>query len=195
MRMTLVPWPSMRAPQARRKRARSTTSGSRAAFSRMVSPSASAAAMSRFSVPPTVGKSKWMCAPLSLRQRPGPDVGPGRRGRLPLQPHVQTQAIMPRRQPVPGSGWTMRWKRDRQLSQGCRADRFIYMPARWSETSTESRGRRPGAAPTTSGNARRHQLWLGVDFPNPACCVNSSAVGHFNQHRGGVPIWERPSFL
>ena len=30
MRMTLVPWPSMRAPQAMRKRARSTTSGSRA---------------------------------------------------------------------------------------------------------------------------------------------------------------------
>ena len=66
-RMRLVPWPLILAPQATRKLARSTTSGSRAALTSSVSPSARAAAMSRFSVPPTVGKSKGICAP---RRRP-----------------------------------------------------------------------------------------------------------------------------
>ena len=70
MRMVLLPWPSICAPQEMRKLARSTTSGSRAAFSSVVSPSASTAAMSRFSVPPTVGMSKVMWAPRSLSQWP-----------------------------------------------------------------------------------------------------------------------------
>ncbi len=57
MRMRLVPWPSMRAPMAISISARSGISGSRAAFSSTVSPSASVAAMSRFSVPVTVTMS------------------------------------------------------------------------------------------------------------------------------------------
>jgi hypothetical protein len=55
----------MRAPIAQRQRARSTTSGSRAAFSSTVVPSASVAAISRFSVPVTVTRSKPKRTPLS----------------------------------------------------------------------------------------------------------------------------------
>ena len=54
----------MRAPIAMRQRARSTTSGSRAAFSSTVSPSASEAAIIRFSVPVTVTVSMKTRAPL-----------------------------------------------------------------------------------------------------------------------------------
>ena len=64
MVMMEVPWPVILAPMALRKLARSTTSGSRAAFSMTVTPSAREAAMSRFSVPPTVGKSRVILAPL-----------------------------------------------------------------------------------------------------------------------------------
>ena len=62
-RMRSVPAPSIRAPIALRQLARSTTSGSRAAFSITVSPSASAAAIIRFSVPVTVTMSVTMRAP------------------------------------------------------------------------------------------------------------------------------------
>ncbi len=55
MRMVLVPAPSMTAPIPLRKAHRSTISGSRAAFSITVTPSAAVAAMSRFSVAPTLG--------------------------------------------------------------------------------------------------------------------------------------------
>ncbi len=55
----------MRAPIATRHCARSTTSGSRAAFSRTVSPSARQAAIIRFSVPVTVTVSMKIRAPLS----------------------------------------------------------------------------------------------------------------------------------
>ncbi len=64
-----VPAPSMRAPIAESSRARSVTSGSRAAFSMTVVPSASAAAIIRFSVPVTVTRSVVMCAPLSRLAR------------------------------------------------------------------------------------------------------------------------------
>ena len=57
MRMRLVPWPSIFAPIAISISARSAISGSCAAFSSTVSPSASAAAISRFSVPVTVTMS------------------------------------------------------------------------------------------------------------------------------------------
>ncbi len=63
--MRSVPAPPMRAPIAVRQRARSTTSGSRAAFSRTVVPSASVAAISRFSVPVTVATSNTNRVPLS----------------------------------------------------------------------------------------------------------------------------------
>ena len=56
--MMSVPAPSIFAPIWMRAFARSTISGSRAAFSRMVSPSASEAAIMRFSVPVTVTVSK-----------------------------------------------------------------------------------------------------------------------------------------
>ena len=62
----LSPAPSMRAPMAMSALARSTTSGSRAAPWMTVTPSAREAAMSTFSVPPTVVLSKTMVAPLSL---------------------------------------------------------------------------------------------------------------------------------
>ena len=65
--MRSLPAPEMRAPIAVRQRARSTISGSRAAFSRIVVPSASVAAISRFSVPVTVTMSNTMVAP---RRRP-----------------------------------------------------------------------------------------------------------------------------
>ena len=62
----LVPMPSIFAPMATSRCARSVTSGSQAAFSRMVSPSARVAAISRFSVPVTVIMSVTMRAPFSL---------------------------------------------------------------------------------------------------------------------------------
>ena len=62
--MVSVPAPLMRAPMALRQCARSMTSGSRAAFSMTVSPSASAAAIMRFSVPVTVTRSITSRAPL-----------------------------------------------------------------------------------------------------------------------------------
>ncbi len=62
--MTSVPAPLTRAPIALRQFARSTTSGSRAAFASTVVPSASAAAIIRFSVPVTVTSSISYFAPL-----------------------------------------------------------------------------------------------------------------------------------
>ena len=56
-RIVDVPAPSMCAPIAVRNAARSVISGSRAAFSMTVSPFASTAAVIRFSVAPTLGKS------------------------------------------------------------------------------------------------------------------------------------------
>ncbi len=55
MWMVLVPAPSISAPMPHRNAQRSMISGSRAAFSMMVSPSAAVAAMTRFSVAPTLG--------------------------------------------------------------------------------------------------------------------------------------------
>ena len=69
MTIVSVPAPWIFAPMAMRKFARSTTSGSRAAFSRTVSPSASVAAIIRFSVPVTVTVSSTMRAPLSRPAR------------------------------------------------------------------------------------------------------------------------------
>ena len=60
-----VPAPVIFAPMEMRKFARSTTSGSRAAFSSTVSPSASVAAIIRFSVPVTVTVSSTSRAPFS----------------------------------------------------------------------------------------------------------------------------------
>ena len=60
-----VPAPSIRAPIATSAFARSTTSGSRAAFSITVSPSAKVAAIIRFSVPVTVTMSVTIRAPWS----------------------------------------------------------------------------------------------------------------------------------
>ena len=62
--MRSVPAPSMRAPIETRSRARSPTSGSRAALSSTVVPSASTAAIIRFSVPVTVTMSLVIRAPL-----------------------------------------------------------------------------------------------------------------------------------
>ncbi len=58
--------PSIFAPIATSRLARSVTSGSRAAFSSTVSPSASVAAISRFSVPVTVIMSVTMRAPFNF---------------------------------------------------------------------------------------------------------------------------------
>ncbi|MNO05804.1 hypothetical protein D3C81_2273260 [compost metagenome] len=58
--------PSIFAPIATNRFARSVTSGSRAAFSRMVSPSARVAAINRFSVPVTVIISVTIRVPLSF---------------------------------------------------------------------------------------------------------------------------------
>ena len=55
----------MWAPIATRKRQRSATSGSRAAPSIVVTPSAHTAAVTKFSVAPTLGKEKRMSAPTS----------------------------------------------------------------------------------------------------------------------------------
>ena len=63
MRITSEPAPEICAPIATRQFARSTTSGSRAAFSITVSPSASVAAIIRFSVPVTVTMSVNSLAP------------------------------------------------------------------------------------------------------------------------------------
>ncbi len=64
-----VPAPWIRAPMAVSSVARSTTSGSRAAFSMTVVPSASAAAIMRFSVPVTVTRSVVIRAALSRLAR------------------------------------------------------------------------------------------------------------------------------
>ena len=64
-----VPAPRIFAPMALSSRARSKTSGSRAAFSRIVVPSASAAAIMRFSVPVTVTRSKTIRVPFSRAAR------------------------------------------------------------------------------------------------------------------------------
>ena len=69
MTMRSVPAPEIRAPIATRQRARSMISGSRAAFSSVVVPSASVAAISRFSVPVTVTMSNANRAPLSFVAR------------------------------------------------------------------------------------------------------------------------------
>jgi len=61
--MRSLPAPAIRAPIAFRQSARSTTSGSRAAFSITVSPSARVAAIIRFSVPVTVTRSVTMRVP------------------------------------------------------------------------------------------------------------------------------------
>ena len=61
-----VPMPLIFAPIFTRHSAKSTTSGSTAQFSNTVVPSASVAAISRFSVPPTVTMSITTRAPLSL---------------------------------------------------------------------------------------------------------------------------------
>ena len=64
-----VPAPETLAPMAFRQSARSTTSGSRAAFSIVVTPSANTAAIIRFSVPVTVTMSVTMRAPLRRAAR------------------------------------------------------------------------------------------------------------------------------
>ena len=63
--MVELPTPSILAPIAANIWARSTISGSRAALSITVVPWASTAAISRFSVAPTLGKSSQMLAPVS----------------------------------------------------------------------------------------------------------------------------------
>ncbi len=63
MTILSLPAPRIFAPIAFRKFARSTTSGSRAAFSSTVCPSASVAAIMRFSVPVTVTVSSTRRAP------------------------------------------------------------------------------------------------------------------------------------
>src|SRR5205823_2024689 len=66
---TSVPIPWILAPILPRNMARSTTCGSRAALWMVVIPSAVAAAIIRFSVPVTVGMSRWMVAPLRRSAR------------------------------------------------------------------------------------------------------------------------------
>ena len=63
--MVLVPAPITCAPIRLRNAVRSVISGSRAAFSMTVSPLASTAAVSRFSVAPTLGNSSTMRVPHS----------------------------------------------------------------------------------------------------------------------------------
>ena len=67
--MRSVPTPCRRAPIAVSSAPRSLTSGSRAAFSMIVVPSASAAAIMRFSVPVTVTRSVAMRAAFSRLAR------------------------------------------------------------------------------------------------------------------------------
>ena len=69
MVMTEVPAPSIRAPILLRTLASSSTSGSRAQFSRTVRPLASTAAIITFSVPVTVMRSKLTVAPLRCLAR------------------------------------------------------------------------------------------------------------------------------
>ena len=69
--MRLVPWPLICAPILISISARSVISGSIAAFSSTVSPSASAAAIRKFSVPVTVTMSVVMCAPFRRVQPAG----------------------------------------------------------------------------------------------------------------------------
>jgi hypothetical protein len=64
------PAPSTRAPIRLRKAARSAISGSRAAFSMIVVPLASTAAISTFSVAPTLGNSNSTRVPTSPSVRP-----------------------------------------------------------------------------------------------------------------------------
>ena len=66
MVILLVPAPSIFAPMPCKQAARSTTSGSCAAFSMAVVPFASVAAIIRFSVPVTETVSMNMCAPCNL---------------------------------------------------------------------------------------------------------------------------------
>src|SRR3989338_158925 len=72
MVIVLVPSPALGAPMRRRQRARSTISGSRAAFFRTVVPLASVAAISAFSVAPTDTKVNSNTAPV---RRPPPARG------------------------------------------------------------------------------------------------------------------------
>jgi hypothetical protein len=69
MVIVLVPMPSMRAPRAQRKCARSWTWGSLAALRRVVIPSAATAATIAFSVAVTLGSSRKTSAPRSLSAR------------------------------------------------------------------------------------------------------------------------------
>ena len=62
--MTGEPSPSIFAPIEMRNSPRSTKSGSRAAFSIVVTPWAKTAAVMRFSVAPTLGKSSEIAAPV-----------------------------------------------------------------------------------------------------------------------------------
>ena len=80
-----LPMPSIRAPMAFRQRARSPISGSRAALASTVRPSASAAAISRFSVAPTETNGNTMVAPRSRPLTVAVDVAavePERRAHL-----------------------------------------------------------------------------------------------------------------
>ena len=67
--MVLVPMPSILAPSATRKCARSCTCGSDAALRRIVVPSAATAATSAFSVAVTLGSSRKTSAPFSFVAR------------------------------------------------------------------------------------------------------------------------------
>ena len=62
----LLPAPCIFAPILFRKLARSTISGSIAAFTILVSPSARVASSIIFSVAPTLGKSRWISVPIIL---------------------------------------------------------------------------------------------------------------------------------
>ena len=64
--MVDVPMPLIFAPIFTKHSAKSTTSGSTAQFSSVVTPSANVAAISKFSVPPTVTTSITTRAPCSL---------------------------------------------------------------------------------------------------------------------------------
>ena len=66
MVIVLVPMPSIRAPSATRKLARSCTCGSEAALRSTVTPSAQAAAHKAFSVAVTLGSSRKTSAPTSF---------------------------------------------------------------------------------------------------------------------------------
>ena len=75
MRSRSVPMPSIRAPMRIRHMARSAISGSRAALTSSVSPSARVAAISRFSVAPTETCGKMILrAAQAAARRPGVDV-------------------------------------------------------------------------------------------------------------------------